>query len=138
MIDYLLENGIKSAVFWCIGLLMLWFACATFLPGSVAGSFPSIPKEKWQAVFLGNSQVYFGHIQEISTNYITLSDVYYLQTATDLTQNQTATSKLNLIKLGGEVHGPEDTIYIPKSTILFWENMKNTSRVVQTIINTKQ
>ena len=138
MLDYLLENGIKSVTFWVIGLVALWLGFSVFGFGSHSGAFPSVASAKWQAVFLTSNQVYFGKLKEDDANYLTLSDVYYLRTATDLDQNQASASSLNLIKLGGEVHGPEDTIYIPKSSILFWENMKDTSRVVQTIMSTKQ
>lgn len=137
MTDYLLENGIKSAVFWVVGLVAVWIGVMLFAPFYFNGSFPSVSQSKWQAVFLSNNQVYFGKLQNINSAYVALSDVYYLQTAGDL-QAEGASAKLNLIKLGGEVHGPEDTIYVPKSSILFWENMKDSSRVVQTIQSTKQ
>ncbi len=137
MTDYLIENSIKSAIFWTLGLVALWFAFAVFGLSPAAG-FPRVDNDKWQAVFLSNNQVYFGKLKNSDTNYVALSNVYYLRTATELEQAQGASSNLNLIKLGGEVHGPEDTIYIPKASVLFWENMKDSSRVVQTIINAKK
>ncbi len=130
MTDYLIENTITSFVFWAIGILALWLAFGV-LGIAPTGSFPQVPAAKWQAVFLTNNQVYFGKLKGADANYVTLSNVYYLRTATDL--DQASGSNLNLIKLGGEVHGPEDSINIPKTSILFWENMKDTSRVVQTI-----
>lgn len=137
MIDYLLENGIKSVVFWVIGLVALGFATVIFGIGSPAGSaFPSVPHAKWQAVFLTNNQVYFGKLKDTNDSYLSLSDVYYLRQASDL--NAAGAGNLNLIKLGGEVHGPEDTIFIPKQSVLYWENLKDSSRVVQTINSTKQ
>jgi hypothetical protein len=42
---------------------------------------------------------------------------------------------LNLIKLGGEAHGPEGDMYIAKDKILFFENLKDNSTVVQAILN---
>ena len=134
MTDYFLENTIKSVLFWVIGLLTVWAAFALGLNSSTG--FPSVPASEWQAVFLSNGQVYFGKLKDYDPNYVTLSDVYYLRTASELDQNGSA--NLNLIKLGGEVHGPEDLMYIPKMNLLYWENMKDTSRVVQTINSTKQ
>ncbi len=124
------ETAITSLVFWIIGV------CAGVLMWAMVGThaFPSATSS-WQAVFLANNQVYFGSLQNEDANYVTLSNVYYLRTAEDL---QKSGESLNLVKLGGELHGPEDTIYIPKSSILFWENMKDTSRVVQTIQNTRR
>ena len=137
MTDYILENGIKSVMFWSVGLIALWMGCLALGVHLPSNTFPAVSSSKWQAVFLNNNQVYFGKIKNIDSNYIALSQVYYLRTATELDQSQTPSSNLNLIKLGGEVHGPEDTIFVPKTSVLFWENMKDTSRVVQTIISTK-
>lgn len=134
MMDYILENGLKSVLFWIVGLLTVWAAFALGLNST--SDFPPVPGSQWQAVFLSNGQVYFGKLDNYDINYVTLSDVYYLRTASEL--NSTGASNLNLIKLGGEVHGPQDTMYIPKSNLLYWENMKDDSRVVQTINSTKQ
>ncbi len=134
MTDYLIENTIKSLLFWAVGLLALWLAFGVFNITGL-GSFPGVPAAQWQAVFLTNNQVYFGKLVNYDNAYVTLSDVYYLRTASDL--DQSGGSSLNLIKLGGELHGPEDIMYIPKSTVLFWENMKPTSQVVETITSSQ-
>lgn len=136
MIDFILENGFKSLIFWVVGVLAGGvFVLATGV--DFGSAFPTPPANKFQAVFLSNNQVYFGRLQDLDTNYVTLSDVYYLRTASDLENQKDSGTGLNLIKLGGELHGPEDTIYIPKSSILFWENLKDSSRVVQSIIGSK-
>ncbi len=90
-------------------------------------AFPAVDNDKWQAVFLTNNQVYFGHLQESSGNYTVLAEAYYLRPASG---DQT---KVDLVKLGDELHGPEQTMYIPKNQILFWENLKPDSQVVQLI-----
>lgn len=101
--------------------------------GGLGGhAFPDIPHDKYQAVFLQGGQVYFGHMKDTGGAYVTLSSVYYLKEASELSQ-----SNLNLVKLGGELHGPEDTINIRKDAIAFWENMKDTSRVVQSIADSQ-
>jgi len=135
MKDYLLENVIKSVMFWAVGLLALWLAFGVFNITSI-GSFPAVPASQWQAVFLTNNEVYFGKLVNYDNTYVTLTDVYYLRTASDL--DQSGGTSLNLIKLGGELHGPEDVMYIPKTNVLFWENMKSTSQVVQTIMSSQQ
>ena len=133
----ILETTGKSVVFWIIGILAaaVWMGLwSTTTPAA----FPPIPEGKWQAVFLTNNQVYFGRLENVDAQYVTLSDVYYLRTASALDDQAGGGTDLNLIRLGGEVHGPENTIYIPKSSILFWENMKDSSSIVQTITNTKR
>jgi hypothetical protein len=65
------------------------------------------------AVFLTNNQVYFGKLSESGSRYPVLSDVYYIQAATsqDLTKGSQSGSQLQLVKLGSELHQPQDTMY---------------------------
>ncbi|MFZ2886892.1 MAG: hypothetical protein WA021_03680 [Minisyncoccia bacterium] len=128
IIDYCIEHGVKAIVFWVVGALVV-FALFGVFNLNVNGDFPSIDSDKWQAVFLENGQVYFGRLREYDQNFVELTDVYYLKTAADLDTG----ANLNLIKLGGEVHGPEDEMFIAKDSILYFENMKETSRVVESI-----
>ncbi len=98
-----------------------------------------VPKNKswdtnsWQAVFLSNNQVYFGKIKHISSNTLVLTDIYYLQASESLASPDDTNSKLNLVKLGSEVHGPKDKMTINRSNILFWEDLKDNSRIVKVI-----
>ncbi len=126
MADTIITSCIKGIVYALIGAATVY---ALYSFGTIGGNrFPEVPADKWQAVFLENGQVYFGRMHDTGGDYVSLSNVYYLKEASDLSQ-----SNLNLVKLGGELHGPEDTINIRKESIAFWENMKDTSRVVQSI-----
>ncbi len=123
-----------------LGLLLifgaLWFFLGRF--GIVpAGDFPSVSEAKWQAVFLTNNQVYFGHLQNYDRGYAALRGIYYLQ-AQPPVQPEQAAPNMNLVKFGSELHGPEDMMFIPKNQILFWENMRADSQVVRTIENAKK
>lgn len=99
------------------------------------GDFPEVTEGRWQAVFLDNEQVYFGKITDLNSEYITLTNVYYLRRGVEL-ENNDGTAPLNLVKLGGEFHGPEDMMYIRKDSITFWENLKPESRVLRLIQTT--
>src|SRR3989338_11113662 len=58
-----------------------------------------IDPSAYQAVFLTNDQIYFGHLKNISSDYLLLSDVYYVKI------NEGGAGQL--VKLGiGEPHGP--------------------------------
>jgi hypothetical protein len=101
---------------------------------------------EYQAVFLTNGQVYFGKL-DFSRGWVVLKDIYYLQINEDLqpassgnsnTSTNTTTppqqnQKIQLVKLGSELHGPKDEMFIAKDKILFWENMKDDSKVLQSI-----
>lgn len=103
--------------------------------GNIIGNgFPRINKDTNQAVFLVNNQVYFGKLKNYSSEYIVLRKVFYLQQQASLNQgDDPAAPSFGLAKLGNELHGPEDEMFIPKSRILFWENMKPDSQVAQII-----
>jgi hypothetical protein len=120
------NNWMKAGAF-VIALIVVWFA--------FTGSSNNLPKDlegKWQAVFLTDGQVYFGRLENYNRSYASLKDVYYLKLASDL---QSSSSNLNLIRLGGEAHGPESEMFISKDKISFIENLKDTSTVVQAIRN---
>jgi len=129
-IHWLWVTGIAIALLIVVLLLLL-------LP-----SKNDLPKEidsRWQAVFLSDGQVYFGHLENENRRFSRLTDVYYLKYAKELQQDRTGSTQspsaqnLNLVKLGGEVHGPEDTMFIAKDKILFIEILKDSSTVVQAI-----
>ena len=76
--------------------------------------------DSYSAVFLSNEQVYFGKILKKSRGEMVLGDVFYLQTVgTDLSPNGESLqgSKFTLVKLGQELHGPTDMMYINKDQI---------------------
>ena len=36
-------------------------------------------------------------------------------------------------ELGGELHGPEDVMYVSREQVLFWENLKDDGKVATAI-----
>ena len=112
-----------------------WFAWSRTQTTNTA-----IDEEKYQAVFFTNGQVYFGKLKPFSGEYMQLTDIYYLQTQisgeTDSENPQQTSSDQNdvqLIKLGDEIHGPEDMMMVSKQQVLFFENLKPDSKVAQSI-----
>ena len=83
----------------------------------------------YQAVFLDNGQVYFGKLEQSRGEFYFLTDVFYLQSGVSVEQ----ATNLALTKLGSEAHGPEDQMQINKDHILFIEDMKDDSKVIQAI-----
>src|SRR3989344_7310558 len=60
-----------------LALVVIWqIAAAWDFPLLSALDFR---QDKWQAVFLSNNQVYFGHLRNIYSNTAVLEDVYYLR-----------------------------------------------------------
>lgn len=106
---------------------------------NMQNSGTAIDSGKYQAVFFTNGQVYFGKLQQFNSEQLKLTDVYYLQTqnATGESKNPQETSTdqgdVQLIKLGNEIHGPEDAMIISKDQVLFYENLKSDGKVAESI-----
>lgn len=82
------------------------------------------------AVFLTNNQVYFGHIARDGRKTLLLTNIYYIQPKD---QNQPEATDISLLKLGNEVHGPEDQMEINREHVLFVEKLKPDGRVAKAI-----
>jgi len=91
--------------------------------------------DAFQAVFLTNNQVYFGKLSGLGSRYPVLSDVYYIQAATsqDLTSGAKSGEQLQLVKLGSELHQPQNIMYLNREQILFIEPLKPDSQIVKSI-----
>lgn len=121
-----------------ISLIILLVVCVVAAGLYFVGVFGPKPNtDSYQAVFLTNGQVYFGKLQSTPGRYAVLTDIYYLQVSRALQQPGSDSVEdqpnLNLIKLGDELHGPEDAMYIERKNIMFWENLKPNSNVVRAI-----
>lgn len=103
----------------------------------------------YQAIFLTNGQVYFGKITSTEGDYITASDIYYLQVVQPPLQGTPqegqasaaqaqAQPQISLVKLGNELHGPEDEMHISRAQVLFFENLKEDGSVVKAIRSYQQ
>lgn len=106
--------------------------------------FPSKMKQQsssgYQAVFLTNGQVYFGKLSESTSMYVNLKDIYYLQVTQPVQGPKDAEqptppqqAQIQLVKLGSELHGPQDEMQINRDQVLFFEDLKEEGRVVQAI-----
>jgi hypothetical protein len=104
---------------------------------AMASDYPN--PRMYQAVFLNNGQVYFGKIKKMSRGSMVLADVYYLQVTQPLQQqppNEEQSQEepqINLVKMGSEIHGPADRMVIPKTSVAFWEDIRNDGTVAQAI-----
>lgn len=104
----------------------------------MSGTSSAVEGNKYQALFLTNGQVYFGKLASVDDKYVKLTDIYYLQVQqsvqpTDNKSNNNSNPQVSLAKLGSELHGPEDAMYVNRDQVLFWENLKDDGKVVDAI-----
>jgi hypothetical protein len=87
---------------------------------------------EYQAVFLSNSQVFFGKA-EVGSEFVTLNDVFYIQSQVN---QETKEVKNALIKRGSEWHSP-DVMYINRDNIVLIEPVSVDSQVAKLIREAK-
>ena len=127
------DNSPKKSKF---RTFLKWFAIAVLIAAvwqifiyfnrNFLSNFPEINEDRYQVVFLRNNLVYFGKLTNLNRAYVVMKGAYYFKSQDDK-------NGLNLIKLTNEIHHPEEELYVPKSEILFWENLAQDSPVVRII-----
>lgn len=139
------EGPLWLRVVWIILLFSVTIvvvALAVFLYFGGPSEAKLINKEKYQAVFLTNGQVYFGKIKGVNGKYLDLRDIYYLnvnqqvqpnQQGQNGQSNQQTQASITLVKLGCELHKPVDQMIINREQVTFWENLKDDGQVAKAI-----
>jgi hypothetical protein len=111
-----------------IGVAVLLVGVGIALSRGTSGESGYVNTSQYQAVFLNNGQVYFGNIQNLTSGYLRLTNVYYLTQAGENNSNYT------LVKLGcQQIHNPSDAMVINRAQVTFWENIENDGKVVKSI-----
>ena len=121
-------KGLQQGV-WRLSLAVLAALCLFWGCGSSDLIFPT----EYQAVFLDNGQAFFGKVSDTGSPYLTLREVYYVQTLVE--QDKKTTANI-LIKRGSEWHNPE-FMRINSRHVVVIEPVGADSRVAQLIREAK-
>lgn len=117
-------------------------ALAYFLAvGKNSGEAKFVDDDKLQAVFLNGGQVYFGKVEDLNSKYLRMSNIYYLRVNQTVQPDQensgqqqaAAANDISLVKLGCELHGPQDEMLINRDQVVFWENLKADGQVAKAV-----
>ena len=92
-----------------------------------------LSSDTYQAVFLTSGQVYFGKITKMNEHWVNLEDVYYLQRRVPIDNPNQIPTDLNLVRLGSEIHGPENRMQINREHVLFIEQLSPNSQILGAI-----
>jgi hypothetical protein len=96
--------------------LMLTAALAIQLTGVFSvGKLLAKQTQGYQAVLLDNNQVYYGKLTGLGSDYPTLTDVFYVQTAVN---QETKQSSNVLLKRGKEWHAPDRMLLSARHIIM--------------------
>lgn len=117
-----------------IVLIVLLVTAAAFF--YISAKKHALFEKSFQVVALDTGEVFFGKVKYQKKDIVELSNVYYLPiNASDLfSQDFNANSdSLSVIKIGNELHGPEDSMFILQEHIVFIQNLRENSAVVAAI-----
>ena len=110
-----------------VALAMLVFVAMLFFTQWWDFTVPSLGRAQYQAVFLTNGQTYFGRYYERIGAYAKIEDVYYLQQTQGTDANAAPDTKI--VRRGRELHGPASRMLVPRSAILFVEDLTDASPI---------
>ena len=92
-------------------------------------TLPALGRAEYQAVFLANGQTYFGRYYDRIGAYAKIEDVYYLQQTQGSDPSDAPGTRL--IRRGNELHSPDRRMMVPKTAILFVEDLQDSSPIAQ-------
>ncbi|MBI2309298.1 hypothetical protein HYU89_00160 [Candidatus Collierbacteria bacterium] len=87
------------------------------------------PSSAFWAVYLDSGQVFYGKKGNPDKNYVTMTDVFYYQPGV----RSTKSGNIRIIKVGTEIHQPQDYVYVNKLHIERQEQLSSDSKVVKAI-----
>lgn len=127
---------------------LLWGAKQPWFPVKLSFQIPELfksapEKEKKQeagdslsgysAVYLDNGQEFYGKVEGKDGGYLVMTDAFYYQPWV----RSLVPGNMRILKLGLEIHQPEDRVYISPSHVVMQERLKNDSKVVKAILKYK-
>jgi hypothetical protein len=111
------------------GLAAVVFLVAFFFTQWWDFTTPRFGRAEYQAVFLANGQTYFGRYYDRIGAYAKIEDVYYIQQTAAADPDQAPDTKI--VRRGKELHAPASRMLVPKSAILFVEDLTDGSPIAQ-------
>ncbi len=125
----------------CIAILILAITYSVFTGGPV-NQKKYVDGSRVQAVFLNGGQVYFGKIGTLNDKFMRVNEIYYLRVNQTVQPDGSAATGSNqdisLVKLGCELHGPQDSMVINQEQVIFWENLKDDGQVAKAVADFKK
>jgi hypothetical protein len=86
------------------------------------------------AVYMENNKVYFGKMEAADSDEPKLTDVFTLNVSTSQAEGSDAPqTDFELVKMTNQFQAPTDLLILSRNKILYWEPLKDDSRVVEAI-----
>ena len=125
----------QVVLLFCVVAIVVLLTWLFALGGGVKKESSYVDNGKLQAVFLNGGQVYFGKINDLNGKFLSMSGIYYLRVNQQVQPNQSSSNSndISLVKLGCELHGPQDNMVINREQVIFWENLKDDGQVAKAV-----
>jgi hypothetical protein len=112
-----------------VGIAVGAFLLAFFFTQWWDFTIPTLGRAEYQAVFLTNGQTYFGRYFDRIGAYAKIEDVYYIQQTQNADPEKAPDTRI--VRRGGELHAPSPRMLVPKSSVLFVEDLTDSSAIAQ-------
>lgn len=131
-------NILKQVIIFVLLLAILYFMYVFIVkPSNEQGNVVNEEKSGWYSVKLVDGAIYYGQIENTAADPVIVKNVYYNydqlkgEEAKEPEKNST---NIRLVKRGKETHGPEGTMEVVRSQVLFMEPMREDSKVLKAIL----
>lgn len=135
------ENGTSFVNIFVIAVLLVlvgFFAYDRFFDKSASlKEKTGVVEEKWYMVKLGNDETFYGLIGDVKADPIEIKNVYYNydQINDGEKTDEAPSTNLRLVKRGKEKHGPDGSLNIIRSQVVYLEPLRPDSKVLEAILN---
>lgn len=112
---------------------LLLIAGAVYALRMNMGGQQMVDHSKYQVVYMANGQAYFGKLKNTMGEYLVIETPYTAQAVESADKTKATENTTTLLKVSAQVYGPEESIAIKSSQVLFWQNLRSDSKVSQAI-----
>jgi hypothetical protein len=103
-------------------------------------------EQKWYKVTLTNNDIFYGKIGDIKSDPVVINNVYYdYDQVNKETAGQKATASpakdagsIRLVKRGKETYGPDGSLNVVRSQVVYMEPLRDDSKVLQAILGNEK
>ena len=112
-----------------LGLIVGWLVWLAIRPDPPFDG--SIDQDRFQAVFLENDRVYFGHLEEAGDDFYLLTDAFFIEETPGQTED--AAPVREVVSIVEEFHDPDDEVLIAVEDVVLIQNLRADSEVAEAI-----
>ena len=127
------KSVLRHPILLTFAVLFVAAAAAYFVIQSIATAGQKIDRGQYQAIYTVGGQLFFGKLQSTDGTYLTLMTPYTAQANASVSGAEQSADTTTLVKVSAQVYGPEDSMAIRADQVVFWQNLREDSKVTRAI-----